>query len=229
MRQRIACLMLAAGALAQAQAQPAAPSASVERVDDAIVFRGRIDGASAAAFLALVLEPGLRRVVITSGGGLVGAALGMAEAIHERGLDVEVPQACLSSCANYVFPAGRAKHLGHPRAVGWHGNMAHVLHLAQTGQASWGDAAMQEARQLAAREEAFFRRIGIDGFVCWFGKLAPHGIEAFYTVSPRDMARFGIGDVTVGPGTPGPDAPQLLVADWLLMDVRRPAVEIDAR
>ena len=206
-----ACALLLA-LVAPVHAQPT-PSAEVAREGQAIVFKGRIDGASASRFLELLREPGVARLVITSHGGLVDAALDMAEAIAERGLDVEVPQACLSSCANYVFPAGRRKRLGHARAVGWHGNMAHVIHLQETGQGRWTEPQMQEARRLAAREQAFFQRIGVDGFVCWFGKIAPHDVDEFYALTTKDMARFGIRDVTVGNGAAPAGAPELIALD----------------
>lgn len=209
-----------------AQAQPT--GAQVARDGDAIVFQGRIDGGSAARFLELLREPGVARVVITSQGGLVEAALDMAQAIAARQLDVEVPRACLSSCANYVFAAGRAKRLGHARAVGWHGNMAHVLHLQQSGQASWSEPQLQDARRLAVREQAFFERQGVDGFVCWFGKLAPHHVDEFYALTPQDMAGFGIGGVSVAPGSAPPGAPPLIAVDWEQLETWRPFVTVEA-
>ena len=116
-----------------------------------------------------------------------------------------MPDACLSSCANYIFPAGRRKRLGHPRAVGWHGNMAHVLYLQASGQANWSEPALEEARQLARREAAFYRRIGVDGFVCWFAKIAPYDIDDSYSLRVEDMARFGISGVTASEARAGDD------------------------
>ena len=208
-------LLLATGCAAQ---QPA----SVQRTADALVFEGRIDAISAARFLQLLAVPGVRRVVITSPGGLVDAALDMAEAIHARGLALEVPTACLSSCANYVFPAARRKLLGRPGAVGWHGNMAHVLYLQDSGQASWPPPVLAQARALARREAGFYRRIGVDGFVAWFGKLAPYAVDEFYTLAPADMARFGIADVTLATATPDTDV-RLLAVDWPALEALRPA------
>lgn len=222
---RLACVLVAVAATAHAQV-PAA--ADVRRLGDAVVFEGRIDGASAARFRDLLDEGGVRRLVVTSRGGLVKPALDMADAILQHRLDVEVPRTCLSSCANYLFPAGRRKLLGHPRAVGWHGNMAHVLYLHRTGQQSWSQPQMDEARQLARDEAALFRRLGVDGFVCWFGKIAPYDVDEFYALSPEDMARFGIQDVAVGTGQPGPGAPGLLTVDWSRLDADRPAVAPDA-
>lgn len=221
---------LVAGLLLRAQAlELPPPSTTVERAGDAIVFRGRIDESAAALFLQRVTEPGVRRLVITSQGGLVLPALDMAEAVVARGLDVEVPEACFSSCANYIFPAGRRKLLGSPAAVGWHGNMLHVLYLHHTGQGSWTQTEIAAARTLARREAEFFRRIGVDGFVCWFAKLPPYGVEDFYALAPEDMALFGIRDVTVHAGEPSlmPPGVVLVRVDRSALEAARPVVPLD--
>jgi hypothetical protein len=196
-----------------------------------VTFRGRIDPDSADAFLRTLEErPGITRLVITSGGGQVTSALAMAEAIHARGLDVDVPVACLSSCANYIFPAARRKRLGHPLAVGWHGNMTHVLYMQLTGQANYGDEMMQGARWLVRREAQFYPRIGVDGFVAWFAKLAPYGVPNYYTLSAADMARFGIANVEVlqGPSPPADDDTPVLVApDFARLERERPAMPLE--
>lgn len=225
MLRPFACAALAL-VLGAAQAQ-GAPSPRV--AGDAIVFEGRIDASSVQAFLKLLEDPRITRLVITSGGGSVNAALDMAEAVHARGLDVEVPSACFSSCANYVFPAARRKRVGRVGAVAWHGNMTHVLYLAQTGQGQWNEAEMAGARLLARREAEFYPRIGVDGFACWFGKIAPYDVAAFYTLSVPDMERFGIRDVTVAGGVPPAlvdEDVRLLAVDWPRLERSRPVVAI---
>ncbi|MGZ5846525.1 MAG: hypothetical protein ACXWJJ_03540, partial [Ramlibacter sp.] len=92
----------------------------------------------------------------------------------------------LVSCANYVLPAARRKLLGRPGAVAWHGNMAHVLHLVQTGQGTWSGPEVDDARRLARREAALYASLGVDGFVCWFAKLPPYAVDEFYTLAPAD-------------------------------------------
>lgn len=223
-----ACALLVA---AGAHAQEPPPAAQVQVADDAIVFRGRILRRSADEFLrVLQAHPEVKRLVITSGGGQVTSALEMGEAIHARRLDVEVPVACLSSCANYLFPAGRRKRLGHPLAVGWHGNMTHVLFMQLTGEADYSDELMQGARWLVRREAEFFPRIGVDGFACWFAKLAPYAVANYYTMSPADMARFGITGVEVLPGpapAPGDNTPVMVTVDFPRLEHTRPAMPLD--
>lgn len=223
----LAWLLAAAGpAGAQPQGRPATV---VEAMDDAVIFRGRIDARSAAQVRELLRDPGITRLVIGSGGGDVAAALDIALAVHERQLDVEVPRVCHSSCANYIFPAGRRKSVGRPGAVAWHGNMTHALYLHQTGQAVLDPQSLESARALAAREAQFYRRIGVDGFVAWFAKLEPYQVEDFYALSAPDMERFGIREVTV-PAAPdaGPDQDgvRMVRVDWSRLEADRPAVRL---
>lgn len=206
----------------------AAQAATVEAQGDAVVFAGRIDAPSAARFLELVRDPRISRLVITSRGGLVSAALEMGAAVYERRLDVEVPVACLSSCANYIFPAGQRKLVGHPGAVAWHGNMAHVLYQQERGIASWNAQEIEGARMLAQREATFFRQIGVDGFVCWFAKIEPYNVPDFYYLSPGDMEGFGIRHVTVVDPSAGPpgDDEQPVSVDWMRLESDRPVVSL---
>jgi hypothetical protein len=226
-RSAALAMLLAWGGAATAQEPPAA---GVQVVGDAVVFNGQINARSAAEFLRLLRDdPKITRLVIGSRGGSVTAALDMALALHERLLDVEVPVACMSSCANYVFPAGRRKILGWPGAVAWHGNITHVLYRHQTGQGTWSNAQIEGARRLAQREAQFFRGIGVDGFVCWFGKIAPYDTEDFYWLSVPDMERFGIRDVTVRDASRVSAKSDLrqVVVDWATLDATRPAVSLD--
>lgn len=218
-------LLLVAACVARAQG-PAA--ATVEASGDAVIFNGQINERSVEQFVRLLQDPGISRLVITSRGGSVAAALDMAIAVHVRRLDVEVPAACLSSCANYVFPAARRKVIGRPGAVGWHGNMAHVLYLQQSGQATWSEGEMRSARELALREAEFFRRIGVDGFVCWFAKIEPCSVDDFYYLSAQDMERFGIREVIVRDERAAPDQEQVrkVAVDWSSLEASRPMVKL---
>jgi ATP-dependent protease ClpP protease subunit len=62
-----------------------------------------------------------RFVVTTSGGGSAQAALAIATLIHEHNWDVEIVDFCASSCANFIFPAGRVKYLNKNAMLLFHG------------------------------------------------------------------------------------------------------------
>ncbi len=162
-----------------------------------VVFQGLIYAATADEFVRAVEQHGANRVLIASGGGHVAPALRMARVIHDRGMDVEVFGQCFSSCANYIFPAGKNKSITALGLVGWHGNMQHLLHLHRTGKAPITGAILEEVTTLAAQEAEFYKTICVDPFITWFGKLPPYDVRDTYFLAPHDMARFGIRDVAV--------------------------------
>ncbi len=63
----------------------------------------------------------LKKVVINSGGGEGPAALAIGMLIHKHGWDVEVGDACVSSCAIFIFPAGKKKYLNENSLLVFHG------------------------------------------------------------------------------------------------------------
>ena len=188
------------------------PAAAAELPEGVVEYRGPISAEHNRQFLAAIADRPLQRLSITSSGGEVEAAIALGEWVFARRLDIEVPDYCLSSCANYVFPAGRHKRVHAGAVVAWHGN---YRHLQQTGL--WRDdvtARMQrlgEDRQAASRyvraqvayltglERDFFARIGVDERLCWIGKMPPYNVPDYYFLSTHDMARFGMDQVQVPP------------------------------
>lgn len=154
----------------------------------------------------------VKRLVITSSGGEVEAGIALGLWVFDRGLDVEVTDYCLSSCANYVFPAGRRKSITPGAVVAWHGNYHHLQHtglwrddiasrMARHGE----DAATAEVHvrefvdRLVNLERDFFAHIGVNEFICWIGKLPPYNAPNYYFLSRHDMARFGVAPVQTPP------------------------------
>lgn len=187
----IACLTLIVGGCATRTIAPVTISGKT------VVFQGLISDRTVDEFIQVIELHNASRVLIASGGGHVAPAIRMAKAIFARGMDVEVFGQCFSSCANYVFPAGRNKSITGLGVVGWHGNMQHLLHLHHTGEAPMAGAFLDEVKTLASLEAEFFESIGVDSFVCWFGKIAPHHVPHMYFLSVTDMAKFGISNVSV--------------------------------
>lgn len=60
-------------------------------------------------------------VVETSGGGDGPAALAVGILLHKHNWDVEVVDLCASSCANFIFPAGKTKYLNDQSMLLFHG------------------------------------------------------------------------------------------------------------
>jgi hypothetical protein len=64
----------------------------------------------------------ITRLVISSGGGDTVAGRHVGRWVRDMRVVVEVDVICFSSCADYVFPAGKARVIRADAFVGWHGN-----------------------------------------------------------------------------------------------------------
>lgn len=186
--------------------------ASSQTPKETAYYAGSIDKAQNRTFFETVAGRRIKRLIISSRGGEVAAAIKLAMWIADQRLDVEVSEYCLSACANYVFPAGQHKVIRPGAVVAWHGN---YRHLKMTGL--WKDdiaprmerynedadnarqRASAEVDRLVRLERNFFRHIGVDEYVCWVGKMPPYNAANYYFLSAHDMARFGIVNVQTPP------------------------------
>ncbi|MGB2682598.1 MAG: hypothetical protein WBE39_14930 [Candidatus Competibacter sp.] len=164
------------------------------------VIQGEISESTAAEFKRALGQSKISRVLLASGGGSVEPAIAIASEIRDRKIDVEVVGNCFSSCANYVFPAGATKIISGLGVVAWHGNMSHLLHLHASGVKTLDSSKLAEVQRLAKLENEFFASIGLNQFICWFGKISPYNVRNLYFLSTNDMARFGLANVNVRPG-----------------------------
>ena len=162
-----------------------------------LVFDGPISRSSADAFIDAVKSNPVERLIITSQGGDVDSAIDIALLILEKRIDVEVTDYCLSSCANYIFPAGTRKYITGTGIVAWHGNIRHLQYLAQTGRLSYSEAERSNIDRLVDRETVFFAKASTDEFLCWFGKIEPYSIPYSYLLSKEDMELFGLNNLDV--------------------------------
>jgi hypothetical protein len=107
--------------LVSAGAQPA----QVHVAGDTVYYQGNISAASTQAFRAAVagVKRGqLTRLVISSVGGETRNGREIGQWVHDMAIIVEIDRVCFSSCANYIFPAGRGRVIRANALVGWHGN-----------------------------------------------------------------------------------------------------------
>lgn len=166
----------------------------------------------------------VKRLVIDSGGGDVNLGMDLAGLVLENNLDVVVAGMCGSSCANYVFPAGKNKRINPNAVVVWHGSAIQeglenppglenmefstgnkpsiseqyrLLEEARAGHAKFID-------DIKFRQAALYARLGVDERVTVIGQQLKAAQE--WTLTPEDMAYFGIGNVT-GPADYGHELP----------------------
>ena len=205
----------------------------VEVRGDTVYYTGGFRNATSHVFDAAVanLRRGqVTRIVIRSGGGETVAGRNVGRWVRDMALVVEVDQICFSSCADYVFPAGRARVIRSGAFVGWHGNERQFVVLAERR----GTTVEQEFMKLlpapptgpeldrfrsdVAREvkqwregpfvdeQAFYRSLGIDDAftVCAVGDVLDSRSTADtlgWGFSIADMARLGLANtVYLGDG-----------------------------
>jgi hypothetical protein len=188
---------------------------------DTLYYTGNFSKASSAAFdvaVAGVRRGQLTRLVISSGGGDTVEARHVGRWVRDMALVVEVDVICFSSCADYVFPAGRARVIRADAFVGWHGNerQFHVL-AARTGvsvadqlaaippadvapgpRAAFVQEALRSMAVTGKDEAAFYASLGLaDAFaVCAVGdvleKRPGFAGQIGWSFSLADMARLGL-------------------------------------
>lgn len=139
---------------------------------------------------------------ISSPGGDVSAGMNLGEWIHAHDVNVHVVEGCASSCANYVFPAGKRKELEMHSVLFWHGGM--YQRGLDNNLADEGRDALHELRE---REDRFFERIGVDGRITTCGQPAQWFLNESRTVpyvgfdySLEGLKRLGIENVYLADG-----------------------------
>lgn len=201
-----------------ASAEPAPSDVQVMLVEDgeAVHYRGGLDESAISRVEDLIknADGRVKRLVIDSAGGEINLGMDLAGLVVKNGLDVVVDRLCASSCANYVFPAGKIKRITPNALVLWHGSAiqegieqvpATEDHPTFDGMAlsplekrqvleSAREKYAQYISDTQARQEAFFKRLGVDARVTVMGQQLKVAQE--WTLSPEDMAYFGIHNVT---------------------------------
>jgi hypothetical protein len=211
----------------RARAEPA----GVRVQGDTVYYTGNVSKASSAAFdaaVAGVARGQVTRMVISSGGGDTVEGRHVGRWVRDMGLVVEVDVICFSSCADYIFPAAKARVIRADAFVGWHGNerQFHVL-AAREGvplaeilarfvpeglTPEQRDAFMQDFFDTVAvtqKDEAeFYAQLGLDDAfaVCAVGDDAEarFGMTGYkgWGFSIADMARLGLANIVyLGSGT----------------------------
>lgn len=178
----------------------AAPGTVVTRHGAELHYSGYLTAAANAQAMQQA-DAALQRLVIRSRGGDIDLGMELGRWVFDHGLDVEVDGYCLSSCANYVFPAGRQKILAADSQLGWHGGaMQADIEFASAADEAAYRAYIGPAR---AREAAFFQRIGVAAASTTYGQraeFAPFADCVGWRYSIDAMRGFGIGPVILRDG-----------------------------
>lgn len=190
-----------------------------------VVIAGALDVGFYARFLSLVRgrEDEITTIRVNSGGGVTDEGLKLGVWMVENNVDVVVDRLCFSSCANYIFTAGKNKIIMADSIVGWHGSEQQDEHIARglgitveelLGReydeyaSDWGETPSPEGREsfvedvlsgrpVAVREEqAFLEKVGVSVDALVYGFL-PDQFEGYYVNRPPQITgwTFSIEDM----------------------------------
>jgi hypothetical protein len=165
-------------------------------------------------------------ILIESNGGGAAAAMRLANWMLDHEMDVRVDTYCYSSCANYIFLAGRNKLLAPHASLMWHGGvmqpidrpeLEHLLDdmlgalepdareavLAERPRALLLEQLEASRLELIARETRFFDRIGVDERITLLGHLFERELLSHdhdysgWDLSLEDLEKLGVRGIEV--------------------------------
>ncbi len=190
------------------------PPATFSIEGSTVVIVGPLDIGFYERFLSAVRdrEDEITTLRINSGGGITDEGIKLGAWMAERNIDVVVDQLCFSSCANYIFTAGRNKTIMADSIVGWHGSEQQDEHIARglgitveelhareydEHASEWGETPTQEGREnfvefvltrrptAVGEEQAFLEKVGVSVDALVYGFL-PDQFEDYYAnASPQ--------------------------------------------
>ena len=167
-----------------------------------IIFEGDIGIQTYRDFLFTVRgkEDQITTIRINSGGGITDEGMKIGEWIFDHEIDVIVDEICFSTCANYIFTAGRNKIIEKDAIVGWHGSKQQDPFIAAgygitveelygrdyDEMKEWGEIPPGESREefivhmmmtddyVGIDEPEFLDKIGINLYLMVYGMLPDH-------------------------------------------------------
>lgn len=168
---------------------------SIQYQDQHLVIIGSIDTVfvqriKAAYQIAPRSQP-ITTLEITSTGGDVEAAIDLGEFIFNHQLSVYIPELCLSSCANYLFTAGKEKIITNQTVLGWHGG------ALQKNLISDSNLTEQQLLHLQKKEKEFFQLIKVDQRICTLGQEPPYNLEGFWDYSLIDLKIMRLSNIHI--------------------------------
>ncbi|QKK01879.1 MAG: hypothetical protein HND55_03900 [Pseudomonadota bacterium] len=197
----VVSLAMLLGACASSRPAPEEPERyDVRHEGNRIVYRGEMSGLAIEEVAGLLEQHGdmIEWLDIESPGGEVMWGLDLGELVLEHELKVRAfNTGCHSTCANYVFTAGRERAIEDGALVTWHGS-ALQRNLSMRDGRPLKPSLRQYVQEWKERQSEFFQRTGVDERITIVGQDL--GCECTWALSAEDMARFGLEDVDVPDG-----------------------------
>lgn len=216
--RRAACLVLLSFLAASPLASSAPETTQVYLDNGELHYIGGLDEQANARLFALydslTTKPSV--LSIRSKGGEIKLGMALGRWVRERGLDIEVMEFCLSSCANYVFPAARRKTVSNFAVIGYHGGPSSgqvgfsaslqkiIDDMAPAQRKAFVDDLNKSIAADGKAERAYLRSIGVSEDLSTLGqqpryqKLLKADPDVLgWTYSLAGFARLGVHGITV--------------------------------
>lgn len=154
-------------------------------------------------------------LVINSRGGDIVPGMKLGELVFDKKWNVQVQDYCFSSCANYIFPAGKTKYISKFSQLGWHGGATQQFNDdIVPKEKDDRERFIQTLTGLIEIETAFFKKINVNQKSTVYGQIAFNHLDMLkahsinckgwsYTID--GLSAFGINNIvlTDGEWTPG--------------------------
>lgn len=164
----------------------------------------------------LIKENKIDTLVIKSRGGVVSFGIDLGNIVFDNKLNIQVNDYCNSSCANYVFPAGKIKYIQRDSQLAWHGGATQSLTVNYDDEffnILKNDTKKREdyiriSRRDINREKLFFKKIGVDQLITVFGQTFSAQLDMIekehqlcvWSYSVDAMKQFGINNIVLMDG-----------------------------
>lgn len=161
-----------------------------------VVYTGYLTADANQRVSQLAQQTQVDRLAISSRGGDVMLGMDLANTVFDNGWDVEVLSHCFSSCANYVFTAGRHKILHADSQLAWHGGVTQKMDFAgDTNLKAQYEAYIQQASD---KERRFFDKINVSQNITTYGQqpqFQPYQGCIGWRYTLDKLATFGVNQV----------------------------------
>lgn len=167
-----------------------------------VYFDGKIKENSYTELLRKVGENKIKKISINSVGGDAKSALQIGFYVYHNDIDIDVRSVCASACANYIFPAGKQKHLGNDSYLLWHGGVnGPEKELNVSGGISRDDfLKLPEIKEIRKEDVVFYKKIGVAIQLSFCPQLKDDYNEKFpekwFSYTPEDMGKFGMRNIS---------------------------------
>lgn len=166
-------------------------------------------------FISAAKDKNIKELMITSQGGSILAGVQLGRWVRSNRVEVVVDRLCMSSCANYVFPAGKGKIIRPGSLVIWHGGaeqkdfrelrerMSRIVRAKSLGETvsiedeafhadNTSPSKLWDVQTLAQKE--LFAELGVDEYITRLGQ-EPVFYGKPWTTTIETMKLFGIDGI----------------------------------